>query len=37
MLWPLAHRERQAEPHSSPAPLLPQPEHEDVLNRTLAA
>ena len=29
--------ERQAEPHPSPAPLPAQPEHEDVLNRTLAA
>ena len=29
--------QRQAEPHPSPAPLPAQPEHEDVLNRTLAA
>ena len=29
--------ERQAEPHPSPAHLPPQPEHEDVLNRTRAA
>ena len=29
--------ERQAEPHPSPAPPSAQPEHEDVLNGTLAA
>ena len=29
--------ERHAEPRRSPAPLPAQPDHEDVLNRTLAA
>ena len=29
--------ETLAKPHPSPAPLPAQPEHEDVLNRTLAA